>query len=296
MRTAKTVACLFALAWAAPAFADEALLGYLRGAEVLPKGTSELYTKWTSLRDKGMGSYQAYDGTLDYEYGVTDKFSAVAGLEMLSIDSKGLLIEAYVPKDRNLSLRPSGFTVAGKYNFLQPALAPIGLAARVEMGYGWIDKFSGQRKDTLWTRLDLLAQKYFLDGRVSWISNLGMEAAYAYRAAVKGIPEGFDWPVNAEMEIELLLGTGVSYRFAPNWSAGVEALYETEFETQVNQERWSFMAGPTLHYGGKKWWATFTYLPQWRGGGLKYAGQTNTRLHLIEKTKHEARLWVGLNF
>ena len=98
------------------------------------------------------------------------------------------------------------------------------------------------------------------------------------------------------MELELKVGTGLSYRFAPKWYVSAEALYETEFETEVGQERWSVFAGPSVHYGDQKWWATLTYLPQIRGGGEQYDGQRNADLHLIEKTKYEARLKVGFNF
>jgi hypothetical protein len=98
------------------------------------------------------------------------------------------------------------------------------------------------------------------------------------------------------MEIELKLGTGLTYRFAPKWYIGAEALYETEFETEVGQERWSWHAGPSLHYADRAWWATLTWMPQLRGGGETYPGQTDTDLHLIEKTKQELRVKVGYNF
>ena len=39
-----------------------------------------------------------------------------------------------------------------------------------------------------------------------------------------------------------------------------------------------------------------TWTPQLRGGGLMYPGQTDTSLHLIEKTKQEIRFKIGLNF
>ncbi len=61
-------------------------------------------------------------------------------------------------------------------------------------------------------------------------------------------------------------------------------------------ERWSVFAGPSLHYGSEKWWGTLTYFRQLRGGGEQYAGQTETDLHLIEKTRNEIRLKVGYNF
>ena len=51
-----------------------------------------------------------------------------------------------------------------------------------------------------------------------------------------------------------------------------------------------------VHYGGKDWWGTLSWLPQIRGGGEKYPGQTNANLHLIEKTKQEIRLKIGFNF
>ena len=60
-------------------------------------------------------------------------------------------------------------------------------------------------------------------------------------------------------------------------------------------ERNSLFVGPSLHYGGKDYWFTFTYFDQVRGGGETYEGQPND-LHLIEKTEQEIRLKVGFNF
>jgi hypothetical protein len=37
-------------------------------------------------------------------------------------------------------------------------------------------------------------------------------------------------------------------------------------------------------------------MPQVAGGGLTYPEQTNTNLHLIEKTAQEVRLKIGINF
>jgi hypothetical protein len=98
------------------------------------------------------------------------------------------------------------------------------------------------------------------------------------------------------MELEIGAGTGLSYRFAPNWFAGIEALYVQENETEVGLERWSFQAGPNIHYGSAKWWATLTWLPQIQGGGETYPGQADDDLHLVEKTKYETRLKFGINF
>lgn len=98
------------------------------------------------------------------------------------------------------------------------------------------------------------------------------------------------------MEINTKIGTGLSYRFRPGWYIGAEAMYEAEHETEVGLERWSLFAGPSLHYGGERWWGTLTMFRQLRGGGEMYAGQPDTSLHLIEKTKNEVRVKIGYNF
>lgn len=105
------------------------------------------------------------------------------------------------------------------------------------------------------------------ESQLVWLGNLGRETTQARRAAITG----FDWPTGPEMEIELKFGTRLSYRFARGWYVGAETLHETEFETEGGQERSRF-AGPSLHYGGKRWWATLTYARQLAGGGEFYAG------------------------
>lgn len=278
------------------AHADENLLGYVRGAETIPKGGSELYLKATQRSDKDIGTYRATDWEAEYEYGVSDRFNVSVAAEAMSLDTHGILINGYLPGDREFGFKASGVEVAGKYNILRPAADGIGLSLRGGLDYSWVDKHSGQDKDTVSAEFDLLAQKYFLDAQLVWVGNLGLEATYAKRKPIANLPADFEWPTDPEMEIELKAGTGLSYRFAPNWYVGAEALYETEFETEVGQERWSVFAGPSLHYGSEKWWATLTWLPQIRGGGEQYDGQADTDLHLIEKTRHEARLKVGFNF
>ena len=287
---------LAGFALAGTAHADENLFGYVRGAETIPVGGAELYFKTTARNDKGAGHYHATDYELEYEYGVSDRFNLSGALQAMSLDTQDLSIDGYLPGAREFGPRASGLEVSGKYNFLRPAADGIGLSGRAALEYSWIDRHSGQDKDTVSAEFDLLAQKYFLDAQLVWVANLGLEGTYAKRAAIDGLPAGFDWPTDPEMELELIAGTGVSYRFAPNWYASLEALYETEFETEVGQERWSVFAGPSLHYGSARWWATLTWLPQLRGGGEQYDGQRDTDLHLIEKTEYEARLKLGFNF
>lgn len=266
------------------ASADENLFGYIKGAETLPKGAWEIYEVVTLRTDKGRGDYDALDTETEVEYGVSDRLSVLASLNTQSIDTEGLIIDGYLPKAEDYAIKLSGAEASLKYNFLSAALHPVGLAVYLGLDYDWIDAHSGQDKDHLALELEFLVQKYFLEGQLIWVGNAGIVSVYSDRGPISDLPPDFEWTTDPEMEVELKAGSGLSYRFIPNWFIAVETLYETEFETEVGQERWSLFAGPSLHYGGSRFWVTFTWLFQVVGGGEKYEGQTED-LHLIEKTK-----------
>ena len=277
-------------------WADENLFGYVKGAETLPKGGQELYQWITNRSDKGAGHYSAFDYKTEYERGITDKFNASIALKTMSLDTSGIVIDGYMPADKKFGFKFSGIEVGGKYNFLSPATEFIGLSNQFELSYSVIDPHSGQDKDTINFENNLIAQKYFMDASLVWVGNLMFEGTYAKRDEISNLPENFEWPTKPEMELEIQLGTGLSYRFAPNWYAGMETQYETEFETEVGQERWTWFMGPSLHYGSKDYWVTASWFNQLRGGREKFDAQDNKDLHLIEKTKNEFRLKFGYNF
>ena len=295
-----------------PAQADENLFGYLKGSETLPANASEAYVWLTHRFDKGQGEYSAYDSKIEYEYGVSSRFTAAAALLGQSIDTSGLVIDGYLPGSESYGIKPSGIELKGKYNFLSAAMDPVGLSAEFELVQSWLDPHSGKDKDTTSFDVSFQLQKFFLDDQLIAVANAGLEGTYAKRdpldaatqasadasmQALTGDPAAaFEWPVEPEMELEVTFGLGVSYRFAPNWNVGLETQYQTEFETEVGQERYPWFAGPTLHYGSKKWWATLTWFEQLKGGKEQYINQADDNLHLIEKTKHEVRLKLGYNF
>jgi hypothetical protein len=276
-------------------FADENLFGYIKGSEVLPKGAAEFYQVITQRSDKGTGDYTAYNTSTEVEYGLGDRFTIAGELKGQAIDTSGILIDGYMPGDEKYSLKFAGGEISGKYNFLSPALDDFGVSAIVGLEYLTVDPHSGRDKDTISISLDVQLQKYFMEGQLVWVANFGTESTRATRKPIANLPEDFEWPTEMEVEIEFSAGTGLSYRFAPNWYLGVETLYETEYETEVAMERNSVFAGPSLHYGGEKFWLTFTWFDQVRGGGETYEGQPSG-LHLIEKTEQELRFKVGLNF
>lgn len=278
------------------AWADENLFGYVRGTDTLPKGVWEIYQIVTSRDNKGGGTYHAIDTETEVEYGVTNSLSLLGGFNMQSIYSRGLTIDGYLPQDQNSGLQTQGLEVAVKYNFLSPFSDWMGFSTRLGLDFGWRDPHSGQNKEIKSFEFLLLFQKDFFDDQLILVTNIGLESTYAVRSPIPGLDAAIEWNTNPEMEIEPKIGFGANYRFAPNWFAGVEGIYEAEYETEVGRERWSFFAGPNLHYAGKFWWTTLSFIKQFDGGGLKYNGQTNTNLHLIEKTEQEARIKIGLNF
>ena len=277
------------------AAADEGVLGYVKGSETLPQGALELDTWSTWRADKGAGRYDAWNINAELEYGITNRLTASGYLKFQGIDTSGLVIDGYLPGPEHYSLRPSGIEASLKYNYLSPARDDFGLSGYYSFNYNWLDPHSGRDKDEVSGEAVLIGQKYFMEGQLVWMGNAGLEVGYAERGRIAGLPAGFDWTTDPEVEVELKFGTGLSYRFAPNWSVGAETVYETEFETEVGQERWSWFMGPSLHYGAQKWWATFTWFPQLIGGGETYPGQ-DPDLHLIEKTEQEFRLRLGFNF
>jgi hypothetical protein len=290
------VASLIPAAGVRPAHADENLLNYVKGAEVQPRGSWELYQWFTQRRGKGVGHYSAGDYQTELEHGVSDRFAVALYLNGQGIDTRDVRVDAYIPKDEEYALRFSGVALAFKYNFLSPIKDGVGLSLYAEPIIGFQDPHSGQSKRTYSLETSLLVQKNLREDTLILMANLGLESTYAKRAAVADLPPDFEWPAIPEMEIEPTFGAGLSWRLASNWYVGAEAQYQAEFETEVGRERWSVFAGPTLHYGARRWWATLTWFPQIQGGGEVVPGQDDPDLHLVEKTKAEWRLKIGLNF
>jgi hypothetical protein len=97
-----------------------------------------------------------------------------------------------------------------------------------------------------------------------------------------------------EKELEIEVSTGLSYRFARGWFAGVEGRYASvypDWTEGLHRETYAVFAGPAIHYGGKKWWATLSYQPQLFGSPSPGGSRA-----LDEFEKRELRLKVGYNF
>lgn len=293
MYTKTLITSLCASILLTPLSADESLLGFSKSAEPLPMNAIDLVQHVEIHGDKGAGKYQGIYTKTEFEYGVTDKFTVAAYLLGQSVTTKGIVIDGYIPADHAGGWDYSGFEASMKYNFLSAAKDDFGLSQYLSYTHLNKDPHSGQDKQVDSFEIKLLAQKYFLDGQLIWLGNLGLEATRAQRKAVETSAE---WSLDPEMEIALLASTGLSYRFMDNWFAGAELVYEQENETEVGLERFSYFAGPTIHYGAQRWWGSFSYLREFAGGGEKFDAQNDTSLHLIERTKNKFLFKIGYNF
>ena len=270
------VASSFALG-PAPARADENMFGYSYGADTLPKGKFELYN-WTTWRhSKNRGSYDAFDIQFELEYGITDRFQTSTYLVLDARNQSGLGDE-YEDVSR---FRWDGVKQSFKYNLLSTYKDPVGLSLYVEPGYSRYHKVTGERVDEFELETKLILQKNFLEDTLIWALNVTPE---------------FEWefPKHEDTEAELVLEvtSGLSYRFAPNWFAGLEVRYHTEFPDYAFQEHQAVFLGPNLHYGGQRWWATLAVMPQIWGE----PNEGGSHRHFGEHEALEVRVKLGYNF
>jgi len=262
---------------AATARADENIFGYSYGVDTLPQGSFELYN-WTTWRhSKDEGHYNAFDIQFELEYGITDRFQTATYLVFDARDQGGLDDEF----DDISGFRWDGVKQSFKYNLLSTYKDPIGLSLYVEPGYSRYHKVKGERVDEFELETKLLVQKNFLDDTLSWVLNVTPEFEWEY-------PD--DEPTEKEFIVEVT--SGLSYRVAPNWFVGIEARYHTEFPEYDVQEHQAVFIGPNVHYGGRKWWATLTLLPQVWGE----PNAPGSHRHFDEHEKLEVRMKLGYNF
>ncbi|MFN3716787.1 MAG: DUF6662 family protein [Thiobacillus sp.] len=278
---------------ALPAHADENLLGYTTGAETLPKGASEAYVWITHHGDKRRGDYARQDLRLEYEYGVSDSLSVSGYLNGYRHDydcgtdgCAGPLSDPEILGKLN-RFRMSGVSLEAKKMLLSPYKDAIGLALYGEISYDTIDNITGEKGKGWELEGKVIFQKPLLDDQLSWVTNLEIEAE-------SWKPKGG----KNEYAVAPRLRSGVSYRFAPNWYAGIEGWVDAEILNPPRGswefDHWDLFAGPSIHYGDKKWWGTLTVAPQLAGSNE--SADNKTGRHLADHEKYEIRLKLGYNF
>lgn len=263
--------------------ADEQLFGFVRGAETLPKGRSEVYQFVTMRTGKAEGSYYGFDFETEIEHGFTDRFQASLSLENRYIYNHGVDGNRDALDNMN-RYRFGGISASAKYGVLSPFKDPIGLALRVENGYLFHDEVDGLLEHEYYIAPEIDLQKNFRDDTLITEAWMGTELAWGKQPAEQ-------YP----REISFQGGAGVSYRFAPDWFAGLETHARAEYPMfhLGNFEHVVVYGGPSIHYSSKRWWVTLTYVYQIWGNGVDEPADGRT---YAEETDHQVRLKVGFNF
>ena len=180
--------------------------------------------------------------------------------------------------------RFGGFEASAKYRLLSPFKDPLGVALRVEGGYLWNDEVAGLPQAERFIKPEIDLQKDFLDDTLIFNLDAGVEWAWGKQPAE-------EYP----REVSFETATGVAYRFMPNWYIGLEAHFRAEyplFDVDKFEHRVLY-AGPSIHYGGQRWWATLTWNRQVFGKGID---EPAVGLTFAEEQRNLFRLKVGFNF
>lgn len=241
---------------AGAAQAGEGSFGWLYTLDLQPKGTWEFEQKLHLTRGQAGGKYDLWQARTELEYGVSNDFQLAGYINSSHVDANGnypdgstagWLVPGSAANKHYRKTRLDGVSVEGIWRLTNPVLDPVGVGL-------YLEGTTGQTKDGIEGRL--LLQSNFMDDKLVVAANLHTELE-----KYKFDPDN---PADESM-LDLLLGT--SYRFANNWTAGVEYRYHNDYAgygfRQRTQEAHFF--GPNMHYADKNWWVTVAWRHQLGG-------------------------------
>lgn len=255
---------------------EENLLGYTEDTEIVPLGRWETY-HWLTLRTgKAAGAYQAADYFAEFEHGLSAQ-SQVS----LYLTAAHYRIAAVPGLDDRRSTNFTGMRVAYKRQFRDHERDGGGLALYLEPEFANRETGSGERLDEFGFETKLIYQLESADEARSYLANLTLEPEFSRKHGANN------------QELKIAFSHGASFRITRRWYGGVENRWAAVFD------RWQLhhaathagFIGPVLHYGGRHWWFTATWLRQFAGWP---AGRHD--LALDEFTRDECRLKFGFAY
>lgn len=276
---------------ATQAHASEGMFGYLYTLDNTPKTSWEFEQKQTYRTGKAQGSYNAIDFKTGFEYGITNDLQVAFYLNSQYLSQQGVpntdaIFEQVDMNEYNIT----GASVEFIYRILSPYKDGIGLGIMAEPEMSVRQAVHGT--DTIERGIEwrLILQKNFLDDTLITTYNLMV------------LPEWVKEDGMHEKELYVEHTAGVTYRFAPNWFAGLEFRNHREFPHMNlgGEEHSAWFAGPNVHYANQSFWATLTVLPQIFGQPTYLGDDQNgdaigdRRLHLNEHERLEVRFMVGI--
>lgn len=281
------IAGIAVAAAATEARADERRFAYSYEADVLPEGGLE-FEQWITARaGREGGDYNKWEFREELEYGITDRLTGALYLNFQDEyfhpnedDEHEDALEEHEEDElfgedeeeeedggETEKFEFAGISAELKYQLLNPNLDAVGLVAYVE---GTIDSDEAELEEKIILSSDLA------DGLVFAV-NVALEQEWEYEGS------------ETEEEGKIDSTMGLAYKFAPNWSAGVELRNLREYHgfSYADEALTAWYLGPNIHYGAATWWATLAAMPQ-----IGIEGDRD----LEEAERVNVRLIVGKNF
>jgi len=242
--------------------AEESQFAYTYTTDLLPKGAMEVEQWMTWRHQKIAGSYDQVEGRTEFEYGLSDRMQVALyanyawtrayhnGPDGATTPPEQFSDKAFDPDSYFRSTRFTGVSAEVIYRVLSPYTDGVGLAFYAEPTVG--NNFREME-------LKAILQKNYLDDRLTLAANFTYAPEWRYLDDSNAV-SGKSW----QYETDVNLNLAASYRFASNWSAGFEFLNEHEYNSYrfTNETNNGYYFGPTIHYGGKKYFVTATFLEQ----------------------------------
>lgn len=261
------VTALMIAGFVGSAHADERKFTYsYEAVSILPKGGME-FEQWVTYRGgKEDGTFAGWDLREEIEFGVTDRYTTAL---YLNATSESFTDVPGHPDSSDFDFE--GISSENKYQVWNPHTQPLGLLL-----YGELTTDG----EELELEEKIILQKYFGE---KW--NVAFNTIFEQEWEFEGD--------ETERESALNFTGGVSYELTPHWSIGLEAMNFRSFEGLdfEEQEDDAIFAGPNIHYGTSKWWATLTVAPQITG-----TPDTEDGLNLDAHERVQVRLILGIVF
>jgi len=257
-----SIAAFVAVTLCQSAFAAEDQFSFTYTTDLLPKHQWEIEQQTTWRFTKAYGTFDEFQNVTELEYGVNDRFQMSLGINWdwthafqngpfaQTTPPEQFADETPGPNDHFSAARLEGISLEMIYRLLSPYTDPVGLAILLEPIRGpFFKELEGK----------IILHKNFADDRGTVAFNMTYAPEWRYLPNDDGTSRS--WQEETDVNFNL----AASYRFAPSWSAGAEFLNEHEYGSSynfTNEFNNGYFFGPTLHYGGKKFFVTATFVRQ----------------------------------
>ncbi|HVM32005.1 MAG TPA: DUF6662 family protein [bacterium] len=266
-------AALFAAGMVPPAGAGEGLFSFTYTTDTTPAGHFEFEQLVRNRAGRASGSYSAEDFNTELEYGITDNLQGAFYFNTGRVDAANTLDDDGAGGDgqvaagrgvfNNHDTFVQGIAAEFLYRLLSPYTDGIGLAVYFEPELDFTDLHNGlPYNGTMENEYKLILQKNFLEDKLVLAYDATVEAEYIRFGGGQSNVIAEDQTDSWAGELDYNNDFGISYRFAPDFFAGLELHNHNEYGGFNRWEHTVVWVGPDFHYGGEGFWATLGVLKQ----------------------------------